>query len=187
VILNYLRYREKDYTNAARQKRFRQKYKPGPGSVTPLRNGGVTLRNTSQKSEVRSQKSESTKTETGGADAPSSHSRKRVSYPDDFAAWFLTYRKGTGRGTTKAEALTEYLKLAGEDRGALEQCTLDWLSRRNAAKAAGAFVPEAPDPVRFLRHRRWEDEFDTPSETATSRPDPIRDSYKAQFAAKDAP
>jgi hypothetical protein len=126
-------------------------------------------------------------TKTAGADAPSSRSRKRVSYPDDFAAWFLTYRKGTGRGTTKAEALDEYLKLTDEDREALEQRTSDWLSRRSAAKAVGVFVPEAPDPVRFLRYRRWEDEFDTPSETAPPRSDPVRDSYAALVAAKDEP
>jgi hypothetical protein len=103
------------------------------------------------------------KRETLRAGVRNSRSRRRVSYPDVFETWFATYRTGTGRGTTKAEALTEYHKLSDEDREALDQRTAAWLNCRTAAKAAGIFVPEAPDPVRFLKHCRWEDVFDVPS------------------------
>jgi hypothetical protein len=141
------------------------------------------------------------KKEAVGAVAPNSRSRRRISYREDFEAWFATYRKGTGRGTTKADAQDEYLRLTDEDREALDQLTADWLTRRHAAKAAGIFVPEAPDPVRFLRHRRWEDTFGTPAmsggqptaneilagELAEHGPDPLWPEYQEAVAKGAVP
>jgi hypothetical protein len=94
-----------------------------------------------------------------------SHSRNRFTYPEDFERWFLQYRRGTGKGTTKAGALAEWKKLPEPDRATLEERTAAWLDRRAQAGRAGIWVSAAQDPVRFLKGRRWEDELDLPEPT----------------------
>lgn len=161
VLLNHADYREKDYTHAARQRRYRERNAPRlrDGGVTASRDGGVTASDTRQKTEDRRNKKDLSAPEVPGS---LSRSRNRFTYPEGFERWFAQYRQGTSNGRTKAEALSEWKKLPELDRASLEERTAAWLDRRARAGNAGLFVPAAKDPVRFLKGRRWEDEFDLP-------------------------
>ena len=93
--------------------------------------------------------------------------RRRIEYPDDFQAWFRFYAKATGKGTTKAQALSEWLRLPGDDWSQMNTWTREWLFVRQTAAANGIWLPEPPDPVRFIRHRRWEDEYSQPESSSS--------------------
>lgn len=96
----------------------------------------------------------------GGGDASPPDGGRLLSGPGGsaaFAAWFDLYGRSTGRRTTKKESLEYWPKLPVEIRESILELTAEWVEDREAARRAGVFVPEAKDPVRFLRHRRWED------------------------------
>jgi len=149
VVLNYVRYREKDYTNAERQRRFRDKQKRRRPTVTPLRNAKVTPRNTSQKSEVRSQKSKSTETKTLGADAPG------VRFED----FYHCYPKHEAR----QDAGKAWAKLSQEERIECLERTPAWVKAR-----AGTERRFLPKPATFLNGKRWRDELQNPNEKVGS-------------------
>lgn len=164
VLLNHHDYRKKDYTHAARQRRYREKNAAPSrdGKVTPSRDAVTPSRDTRQKTEDIKNKNSSSAPEVPGS---VSRSRNRFTYPEDFERWFVQYRRGTGKGTTKAGALVEWKKLPEPDRASLEERTAAWLDRRAQAGRAGVWVSAAQDPVRFLKNRRWEDELDLPEAT----------------------
>ncbi|MFA5186746.1 MAG: Lin1244/Lin1753 domain-containing protein [Patescibacteria group bacterium] len=74
--------------------------------------------------------------------------------------------------TTKAETM-EYCTRMQLD-GGLDRRILTALERQIKAKAAmrqsGQFTPEFPDPIRWLRKARWEDEFPTGGQIDTGKP-----------------
>ena len=109
-----------------------------------------------------------------GAAALSPGSQRRHKYPEWFAAWWKLYVHNTGRGTEKRETFQAAQRLGPDEQGALAVVTEAWFGQRERLHQAGAFVAEAPDPIRFIRHRRWEDELSVPSNGnpngATARP-----------------
>jgi hypothetical protein len=152
VVLNYGRYRAKDHTNAERQQRFRDKHEHTPASVTPLRNAKVTPRNASQKSEVRSQKSQRRRTE----DSCSTRGVEQGLYPDDFLAFWKTYPRKTGKG----KALTAWKKI--KPPHPTPETILVSIEAHMASsqwtKENGDFIPY---PASWLNARGWEDELST--------------------------
>jgi hypothetical protein len=90
--------------------------------------------------------------------APRSRIGRGDTYPEDFEVWYKTYPKHR----TKKQALAEWLKLTLAEHAALPGLTQKWNAARLASQRPDGFLPDAPDPVRFLKHRRWEDEADSP-------------------------
>jgi hypothetical protein len=99
--------------------------------------------------------------------SPAAGAAARASYPEWFSRWWELYSKQTGRGTEKAATYKAACKLKPKERDdeALLAATRTWFIRRLRLKQAGVFVPEAPDPIRFIRKRRWEDEFAMPAKS----------------------
>lgn len=93
----------------------------------------------------------------GGGGAGGEPSRKT------FEAWWTLYRTMTGRGTDKEEAWAAYRKIPATVRLCLRDLTQVWFDKRSRLAAAKLFVPEAPDPKRFLKKHRWEDELEVPA------------------------
>ena len=80
----------------------------------------------------------------------------------EFERWWVFYRERTGRGTDKAEARQAYDRLSNADKAALYERTVKWFEARAVLEAAKEFVPAAPDPKRFIKKRKWEDELSVP-------------------------
>ncbi len=102
-----------------------------------------------------------------------------------FEAWWSLYRTRTGRGTEKAASWKAYGRLPAVDREALLDRTEAWFAARDRLRAAGAFVPEAPDPKRYLAKRRWTDEFDVPAVSASRRVPSADDLEALRLARED--
>jgi hypothetical protein len=85
-----------------------------------------------------------------------------------FEAWWTLYRTRTGRGAEKTATRAAFDRLPPGDQVALLERTHAWFSAREKLRLASAFVPEAPDPKRFVAKRRWEDELSLPAEAAAA-------------------
>ncbi len=79
-----------------------------------------------------------------------------------FEAWWVVYRTRTGRGTDKEDTWQAYQRLPEADKAHLLERTEAWFAKREAIAAAKAFVAQPPDPKRFIRKHRWDDELAVP-------------------------
>ena len=82
---------------------------------------------------------------------------QKIDY-EPFELWWKLYGKLTGKLVGKKQTRDAFSRLDVRAREGLVRNTEDWW-RRRAAAAHKVFVPCPPDPVRFLRHRRWEDQW----------------------------
>ena len=105
---------------------------------------------------------------------PSSQERHQA-----FEAWWKFYRDRTGRGTDKQDTVESYLRLSDEEQAGLMAWTLAWFEKRDKLAGAKVFVAEPPDPKRFIRKKRWNDELSLPSvrPALPSQPDAVREQW----------
>lgn len=91
---------------------------------------------------------------------PNPASRASDAYTQDFETFWAHYPKKTA----KKAAFTEWRK--AEDKPPADEivAAVRRQKRHKAAlQAANQFCPEWPDPERYIRKRRWEDEIDAPA------------------------
>jgi hypothetical protein len=147
VMLNYQKHREGlKATNAERQATYRAKHRGEGEGITP---SNAELHGVTQ----------------AEAEAEAEAKKKQRDAAIFEEAWTL-YRTKTGRGTKKQETWELFTKLPEGDRAAFLSRMQEWFDKREAIGKTGAFVATAPDPIRYVRHRRWTDELTVPKETA---------------------
>lgn len=80
--------------------------------------------------------------------------RTKIAYSDSFSRFWFIYPKRTG----KKQAFKEWKKsFPPENFCDRIQRQIDHKAKM---KAAGMFVPEWPDPERYIKHERWDDELE---------------------------
>jgi hypothetical protein len=158
AVLNYGKYRAKDHTAAERQRRHRAKVKYKHVTRDRRDSHGGSQRVTQAEAYLLQKKC----TSAADAAALSGGTSRRIEYPEWFTTWWKLYREHTGRGTRKRDTYQAAHRLNGEEQSALVAVTEKWFAARARLETAGVFVGGAPDPVRFIQRRRWEDEFELP-------------------------
>ena len=129
MILNYVGYRERDYTNADRQKRYREKHHKGSNA----------LRNTSSISVSESE--------------PKIKKKIKRESIDGFDTFWTAYQIKTGKGA--AEKAWHALK---PDAELVEKmlAALEWQRQQDQwTKDGGQYIP---NPATWLNGKRWMDE-----------------------------
>jgi hypothetical protein len=159
AVLNYAKYRAKDHTAAERQRRHRALERSKHVTRDRRDSHSGSQRVTQAEADLLLQKKC-----TSAADAAtlSGSAPRRIEYPEWFTTWWKLYREYTGRGTRKRDTYQAARRLNGDEQSALVAVTEKWFAARARLEAARVFVGGAPDPVRFIQKRRWEDEFELP-------------------------
>ena len=133
LILNYMKYRDRDYTAAERQRRFRARKK----DKASRRNVSMSRRNITQ----------------AEAEAEAEAEADRLNPSARFARFWSVYPKKIGKGgASKAfERLKPSEELLGTMLDALEVVARSEQWKRDG----GRYIP---NPATWLNQRRWEDE-----------------------------
>lgn len=139
VVLNYGKYRERDYTAAERQKRWRERHKNN--GVTPPSNG-VTSRYSNVTSRKQKQSTE--------ADKSTPQPPKGESVSDGFDLFWSEYPNKQA----KIPAKRAWLKIHKDEREEVMRGLALWKRSQSWLKDDGQFIPH---PATFLNQRRWED------------------------------
>lgn len=159
VVLNYMKYRERDYTSAERQARYRARKAEQASrrdGVTSRRDVALPSRNiTHSRSRVQSTEAEAeAKTEespslrSGGRGATTALTK---AVDDGFEAFWRVYPKKVGKGAARASWAK--LKPSGDIVQAVERQkrSKQWL------REGGRYIP---NPTTWLNQQRWEDSPD---------------------------
>jgi len=147
IVLNYMKYRDRDYTARDRQRRLRERRKALRRDVTPSRRNVTHSRE--QKAEADTE-SRSQSAETRTAVAPSALVRVE---PNGFATFWSAYPNRKG----KQAAMKAWRKLSLDATTvAVIHSALTWQTQQqNWKEQNGRFVPHAST---WLNNARWQDE-----------------------------
>lgn len=143
IILNFDKYRQKDHSNAERQKRFRERRR---NSVTGAHNA-VTSRNvTEAEADAEADK------DIFGEIAPTADLAANSGYPQFEDFWAL-YPKKTGKGAAEKS----WSKINPTERPQI----LEALDKQIKARAFSDDKNYIPHPATWLNQKRWLDEIIT--------------------------
>lgn len=188
-VVNYSKYRDLRDTAARTEymREYMRDYRSRNEAVNPCKpdvnSGKQQLAHA--EADASASKTKRTAPLAAGAAALFQGSPRRHKYPEWFASWWKLYVHNTGRGTEKWEAYCAAQRLSPEEQAALAGAAAAWFGQREKLCQAGAFVAEAPDPVRFIRRRRWEDELSVPAQGAQKGGPPVAPSPVVTLAAED--
>jgi len=154
LILNYEKYRTKAYTNAERQRVFRERHRDGRG----LEERNVSLRKVTQ----AEAKAVSSTTKTKDTTLITANAVTEM-YPKEFEAFWTAYPRKVGKGKAfQAWKNAKQRPSLSVLVRAIERAT----TTRDWQKDGGQFIPH---PATWLNQRRWEDEIGVMLVTPTQR------------------
>jgi hypothetical protein len=181
VVLNFMEYRDRDYTSAERSKRWRERQRAKRHAVSTVTVNDTTRETVSSHRDITQAEAEAYTersrskhfTEPTPRPSPPASLRKERSataIPLDFAEFWKVYPNKTGKGA----ALKAWTKHTPTLSAVLK--ALDWQTRQSAwTKDNGQFIPH---PATWLNRQGWEDEpFHTPQPTSHTQVD-----WKAECA-----
>jgi hypothetical protein len=160
LILNYMKYRDKDHTAAERQKRLRERRKAG--AITPLRHGVTPNRYVTSRIADADADADKNQNQDHGA-LNKARPRRATRIPDDFCVTDehreFSRKHGLPRPDDHIEAFHDYWRAEAGSKG----CKLDWdATFRNwlrreikGPRRSPAKVPE-PSPDAFSSKEAWE-------------------------------